>query len=81
MPKFPIAFGRRKSSGNGLEDIKDGSRSVTPSSTFKVFEQPANKGNSFDGVRRFTKESRPSLGPNAPRREENMFEGLINTNR
>jgi hypothetical protein len=73
MPKFPIAFGRRKSAGNALDDFKDGP--VTQSS-FKVFEQPGS--NSFDGVRRFTKESVPH---NAPRREENMFEGLIHANR
>jgi hypothetical protein len=76
MPKFPIAFGRRKSAGNALEDFRD---APVAQSSFKVFEQPGSS--SFDGVRRFTKESLPPQGPNARRREENMFEGLINANR
>jgi hypothetical protein len=78
MPKFPIAFGRRKSAGGTLEDFKDAP--VAQQSSFRVFEQPGSS--SFDGARRFTKESvPPNLGPKPPRREENMFEGLIHANR
>ena len=80
MPKFPIAFGRRKSAGNALEDYRDGPAPVTQPSSFRVFEQP--RSSTFDGAQRFTKESAPpNLGPKPPRREENMFEGLIRENR
>jgi hypothetical protein len=79
MPKFPIAFGRRKSAGNALEDIND---APVAQSSFKVFEQPGSK--SFDGAVKFKRVASgnvPSLVPKPPRREENMFEGLVNNNR
>lgn len=79
MPKFPIAFGRRKSAGGSLDDTQDVSP-VTQGS-FRVFEQPGSR--SFDGAVKFKPGGSTSTGPapKPPRREDNMFEGIINGNR
>jgi len=56
MPKFPKAFGRRKSGGNAFEDAPEGTV-VEPS--FKVFERPDGGrdagSRSFDGGVKLTK--------------------------
>ncbi|KIW17798.1 hypothetical protein PV08_04993 [Exophiala spinifera] len=45
MPiKLPKGFQRRKSSGNALDEVENGS-----GSSFRVLERPASKGKSFDG--------------------------------
>jgi hypothetical protein len=77
MPKFPIAFGRRKSAGGSLDDVKD----ATPvaQSSFRVFEQPGSR--SFDGAVKFKPGGPSAAAPKPPRREDNMFEGIINGNR
>ncbi|KAF4635561.1 hypothetical protein G7Y89_g2535 [Cudoniella acicularis] len=77
MPKFPRAFGRRKSTANALEDDPD---APVTEHTFKVFERPGteNKSKSFDGGSKFTKViNGPAGRPNTSHvEEENMFEHL-----
>lgn len=46
MPiKIPKSFARRKSSGNGLEEVQN-----TPAPSFKVFERPPAGNRSWDGT-------------------------------
>ncbi|KAH8602865.1 hypothetical protein B0O99DRAFT_647688 [Bisporella sp. PMI_857] len=86
MPKFPKSFGRRRSSGNVLEDVQ-AEPSAAVEHSFKVFERPDGASRSFDGGVKLAKASTSYTPSNlAPRpkttgREENMFEGIINGNR
>lgn len=80
MPKFPKAFGRRKSNGNAFEDVPD---VPAGESTFKVFERPDRLGEgskSFDGGVKFAKvmngsTSRPKT---SHLEDDNMFANMGN---
>ena len=66
MPiKLPKGFSRRKSSGNGLEEITN----PPEQSTFRVFERPNSR--SFDGATtlKLSGQGRPSS------EDENIFAG------
>jgi len=75
MPKFPKAFGRRKSGGNAFEEAPEGTV-VEPS--FKVFERPDGGSRSFDGGVKLTKAATAAAGrPKTSQLEEdNMFENI-----
>jgi len=85
MPKFPRAFGRRKSSANVFEDV-DVERPVLKDSvsSFKVFERPDGASKSFDGGVKLAKATGAHFHPTRPRtgyKEDNMFEGIVHGNR
>lgn len=77
MPKFPKAFGRRKSNGTPFEDIPD---VPAGESTFKVFERLDGGSRSFDGGVKFARALNGST--TRPRtshlEEDNMFDNLGN---
>jgi hypothetical protein len=73
MPKFPKAFGRRKSSTNALEEFEE--IPLPPQSTFKVFERPDGGSQSFDGGLKLRHGPRPSLAP-SQMEDDNMFADL-----
>ncbi|KAI9704245.1 MAG: hypothetical protein M1836_007106 [Candelina mexicana] len=61
MPiKIPKGFGRRKSSGNALEEVEN-----PPEPSFRVFERPQGGSKSFDGVNKLNRLSggRPLSSP------------------
>jgi hypothetical protein len=83
MPKFPRAFGRRKSSANVFEDVEPPVLKDSVSS-FKVFERPEGASKSFDGGVKLAQATGGHLYPNRPRtsyKEDNIFEGIITGNR
>ncbi len=61
MPiKIPKGFGRRKSSGNALEELEN-----PPEPSFRVFERSQGGSKSFDGVSKLNRFSggRPLSSP------------------
>jgi hypothetical protein len=77
MPKFPKAFGRRKSNTNVFEDVPD---VPAGEGTFKVFERPDGGSKSFDGGVKFAKAinghtARPKT---SHLEDDNMFENIGN---
>ncbi|TVY23503.1 hypothetical protein LHYA1_G007315 [Lachnellula hyalina] len=78
MPRFPKAFGRRKSNANVLEDVPD---VPAGEGTFKVFERADGVSKSFDGGVKFAKVKGNSARPKTSHLEDdNMFMN-INNNR
>lgn len=78
MPKFPKAFGRRKSGTNVLEDLASAAPSPSGESSFRVLERPQHKPNvSFDGGIKLTKApvERPNTSP-MQSGGDNMFAGM-----
>jgi hypothetical protein len=80
MPKFPKAFGRRKSNANVFEDVAD---VAVGEHTFKVFERPDGGSKSFDGGVKFAKVINGPPGPaSRPKtshlEDDNMFENIGN---
>jgi hypothetical protein len=81
MPRFPVAFGKRRSTANqlNLEDVP-----VTGSS-FRVLERTeVTNGKSFDGGARLAAaraQHMPQTSVSAISLEDNLFAGLsVNTN-
>lgn len=77
MSKFTKAFGRRKSSSNGLEHMTN-EPAPEQQSTFKVFDRADGGSKSFGGGAKFAKATNGAFGrPNTSHLEEdNMFERL-----
>jgi type IV secretory pathway TraG/TraD family ATPase VirD4 len=67
MPKFPMSFTRRKSSGNALDEINDSS----VSGTFKVFDRNGDGTKTLDGPLNVAR-TRPSSAPRI--NDANIFE-------
>lgn len=76
MPRFPIAFGRRKSNANELDAVSG----ALAEPTFKVFDRE-NTSKSFDGgVKLANVSTLPSQRPKTSTiaGEDNLFESVYN---
>lgn len=79
MPRFPKAFGRRKSNANVLEDVPD---VPVGEGTFKVFDRTGVASKSFDGGVKFAKviNGQTARPKTSHLEDDNMFMN-INNNR
>ena len=77
MPRFPVAFGKRKSTANILEDVP------VAGPSFRVLDRTElASGKSFDGGARLAAKTQhlPQASVSSIYVEDNIFAGL-NTNR